>query len=76
MSLVGKEWIEVFASPNPALISAVRSALTGENIEFSVHGDLTLAHRGCVTPARVLVLRAEAERAAAVLRRVTAAIGS
>lgn len=76
MELVGKEWVEVFASPNPAQISAVRLALTTENVEFSIHAESTLAHRGCVMPARVFVVRPQEARAAAILKRVAATMGS
>ena len=70
------DWIEIFASPNPALIGALRSALEAEKIEFTVRGELTLAHRGCVMPARVLVRRGDQARATTVVNRFTATLAS
>ncbi len=64
------DWVEIFASPNPAQIAALRSALIAENVLFTVKGELTMAMRGCVTPARILVPRAEQGRAAALLKRL------
>ena len=71
-----RDWVEVFASPNPALIAALRSALDAEKIAFMVRGELTMAHRGCVTPARVLVRRGMEQRAALVVNRFTAMMAS
>jgi hypothetical protein len=76
MEIIGKEWVEVFASPQPAQISALRSALTNENFDFSIQGELTLAHHGCATLARVFVLRSQERRAQAVVRRLSAALES
>lgn len=71
-----QDWIEIFASPNPALIGALRTALEAEKIEFAVRGDMTLAHRGCVIPARVLVRRGFEKRAAVMVNRLTATLAS
>ena len=71
-----KEWVEILASPNPALIGALRAALDAEKIAFMVHGELTMAHRGCVTPARVMVRPGSEDRATAVLNRLTAMLAS
>lgn len=76
MESQGQDWIEVFASPNPALVGALRTALEAEKIEFVVRGELTLAHRGCVIPARVLVRRGHEARATVVVNRFTATLAS
>ena len=76
VAIEGKEWIEVFESANPAQVSAVRSALTNHNIEFSIQGELTIAHRGCATPARVFVLRNQEERAQAIVQKLSGTLES
>ena len=65
-------WVEIFSSPNPAQIAAMRAALSSENVAFTVRGELTMAMRGCVTPARILVRASDQGRAAALLKRMTA----
>ena len=70
------DWVEIFSSPHPAQIAAMRSILSYENVPFTVRGELTMAMRGCVTPARILVPATEQGRAAALLKRMTATMSS
>jgi hypothetical protein len=76
METSGKQWVEIFSSPNPAQIAAVRSAFLTERVDFTVHGELTMALRGCVTPARVMVLRGQENRALALIKRMMATMNS
>ena len=76
MDIDSKDWVEIFSSPDPAQIAALRSAFTSEKIEFIIRGDLTMAMRGCVTPARILVPKLHHPRASALLKHLTAAMSS
>jgi len=74
--MMNVDWVEIFSSPQPAQIAALRAALVAENVVFTIKGELTMAMGGCVTPARILVPRSEQGRASALLKRMTATMSS
>ena len=76
MQAYGRQWVEIFESPNPTQVGALRSALEAEGIEYIVYGDRNIAHRGCAVLARVTVLREDLRRAATLVRGINGALGS